>query len=157
MKKIVSILTLASALFAVSVQQSEAQGVGNVATIVDATPTPISIYNSVASNLPVSTISIDCSGQQNVAVSWSVQLASAGTENHGIRFVGIAEPGVRPSTPTLADGFYMTVAANGTTPVIVHTNFNVKGFARLDCTYITNGTAALATNLVRYYVKKAAP
>ncbi len=150
MKKILSIITLAAALFAVSVQHVQAQ-------LVDYTPTPFVVYNSVASNLPVASISIDCTAQQNIAVEWTLQMNGAGTEVHGIRFIGIAEPGVRPTTPTLADGFYMATAANGTTPVIVQTNFNVKGFSRLDCYYMTNGTAQLATNSVKAWVKRNAP
>ena len=149
--KITFILTLAASLFAASVQQANAQ-------VVEVTPTGgASIYDSVASNLAVGTFSIDCSKQQNISVQWTVQLAGAGTETHGIRFVGLVVPGTRPSNANLQDGYYMAVAANGTTPVIVTTNFNVKGFSRLDCTYMTNGTAALATNTVKYWVKRDAP
>ncbi len=150
MKKILSIITLAAALFAVSVQQTQAQ-------VADYTPTPYVIYNSVASNLPLASISIDCTAQQNIAVEWTLQLNTAGTEVHGIRFIGEAIPGVRPTTPTLADGFYIATAANGTTPVVIHTNFNVKGYSRLECLYMTNGTAGLATNTVRAWVKRNAP
>lgn len=151
MKNLLSILTLAAAVCAVSVQPVSAQ-------TVEATPTGGAvIYNSVASNLPVSTVTIDCSGQKEVAVQWTLTLNGAGTDVHGIRFIPICEPGTRPSTPTLADGFSMAIAANGTTPVIVATNFTVKGWTRLDCYYMTNGTAALATNVVKYRVKKNAP
>ncbi len=81
----------------------------------------------------------------------------AGTEVHGVRFIGLADPAVRPTTPTLGDGFSMAIAANGTTPVIVQTNFNCKGYSRLDCYYLTNGTAGLATNFFKYAVKANAP
>ncbi len=151
MKHILTILALAASLFAASVQQSAAE------TLVDVAPAGVVVYNSVTTNNPVGTISIDCSKQQNIGVQWTVQMNGSGTEVHGVRFVGIVEPGVRPSTPTLADGFSMAIAANGTTPVIVSTNFNVKGFARLDLYYSTNGTAQLATNWFKYSVKPNAP
>lgn len=148
MKNILTILTLAAAVVVASVQTASAQ-IADAGTAV--------IFNSVTSNHPVGTISIDCSKQQNVALQWTLTLNGAGTEVHGVRFVGITEPGVRPSSPSLADGYYMAIAANGTTPVIVATNFNTKGFSRLDCTYMTNGTAALATNNVKYWFKRNAP
>lgn len=152
MKNILTILALAASLFAASVQL-QAQAIAPA----PADGSGVVVYNSVATNLALGLVSIDCSKQQNVAISWTLQLNGAGTEVHGVRFIGVADPSVRPTTPTLADGFSMAIAAAGTAQVNVQTNFNVKGYSRLDCYYLTNGTAGLATNWFKYSVKANAP
>ena len=45
----------------------------------------------------------------------------------------------------------------GTTNIVVVTNFNVKGYNYLALWYTTNGSAALQTNTIRYWVKRNAP
>jgi hypothetical protein len=145
MKNITRYLTLVAAALAAPLQ----------AQVTVVAPTAV-IYNSVTSNLPVSSVTIDCSKQQNIAVEWTIQCNGAGTDLCGISFYGLAVPGSRSSAP-INTGFMMAVAANGTTPVIVSTNFDTKGFSRLDVGYITNGVAGLLTNTIRYTVKRNAP
>ena len=144
MKAIITfLLTLAAALFAASVHGQAGL--------------PIFTVNANStSNLPVNTVSIDCSKQQNIAVEWTCNLNGTDVTNVGVRFIGCAIPGTRPTTPTLADGFYMATLTAGTTPVVVLTNFNVKGYSRLDLTWTTNGSATMIlTNQIRYFPKRA--
>lgn len=151
MKTVLKVLTLAAIVVFAQVQSVKAQ-------LVTATPTPIVVYNSVTTNLAGISpgIVIDCSSQRNVAVKWTVQLNGAGTEVHGVRLFPSMD-GTLPSTPTLATGYSMAIAANGTTPVIVNTNFDTLGYRYLVGGYLTNGTAGLATNTIDYFVKKNAP
>lgn len=142
------VLTLAAALFAAQVQPVQAQTVD---------VGPIVVYNSVTTNLAgLGYLVIDCSAQRNVAIKWTLQLNGAGTEVHGVRLFP-SNDGVLPSSPTLATGYSMAIAANGTTPVIVTTNFDSLGYRYLVGGYITNGTAGLATNTFNYFVKRNAP
>lgn len=147
-KSVLSILTLAAALFAASVQPAKAQ-------IVDVSP--IIVYNSVTTNLAgLGYLVIDCSAQRNVAIKWTLQMGGAGTEVHGVRLFP-SNDGTLPSSPTLATGYSMAIAANGTTAVTVHTNFDTLGYRYLVGGYLTNGTAQLATNTFSYFVKRNAP
>ena len=151
--KILSIATLAAALFAASVQQMTAQ---------DVTLGPFAVAGGTPgiSNFPVSTISIDCSAQQNIAIDWEFRLSGTDVTNCALRFVGLPIPGRRttPLQETLADGFYVTTLSGGATNIIYHTNFNVKGYSRLDLVYMTNNSATMtATNWIRYRPKKNAP
>ena len=139
-----AILTLAIAPFAMQAQQQ--------------TVSTVTVLNSVTSNTPVGTITLDCRKQQNVAVQWEFELGGAGTEVMGLRFVPSASASAIPTSPTLADGFYVALAANGATTVRASTNFNVKGYPYLHCYYITNGNATyVLTNRVSYWVKPNAP
>lgn len=124
--------------------------------------TPMSNYvvtNSMTTNFSSTlgnTVAIDCSGQRNVAIKWTLTLGGAGTEVHGVRFLPSVD-GTVPSSPTLATGYSMAIAANGTTPVTVQTNFDVLGYRYLLISYLTNGTAQPATNTISYYIKRNAP
>ena len=142
-KQIITIL--AGALFALAAQAQ------NIITL----PTAV-IYNSVNSNMPANTLAIDCSKQQNIAVEWTLTINGAGTDACTLSFYPQAIPGTRATTPHI-NGFEMTIAANGTTPVVVCTNFAVKGWARLDVGVMNNGVAGLATNVIKYAVKPNAP
>lgn len=118
----------------------------------------ILVNANVTSNTPIGTFTIDCRRQQNVAVFWEFELGGSGTEVMGLRFVPSAKPDKIATSPTLADGYSMAIAANGATTVRVTTNFNVKGFPWLHCYYITNGNASVAlTNRLSYWVKADAP
>jgi hypothetical protein len=76
----------------------------------------------------------------------------------GLRFVPSASPSAIPTSPTLADGYYIALAANGATTVRAATNLNVKGYPYLHCYYITNGNASFVlTNRISYWVKPNAP
>lgn len=122
------------------------------------TVSTILINANVTSNTPVGTFAIDCRRQQNVAVGWEFELGGSGTEVMGLRFVGSAYPDKIATSPTLAEGFSMAIAANGANTVRVNTNFNVKGWPYLHCYYITNGNASAAlTNRISYWVKPNAP
>lgn len=144
MKTIITILALLIAAITGFAQDS-----GQATVVVAA---------NVTSNTPVGTLTIDCRRQQNVAVEWEFELSGSGTDTIGIRWVPSATASAIPTTPTLADGFYMVSAANGATTVRVATNFNVKGFPYLHGYYITNASASrVLTNRVRYWVKPNAP
>lgn len=122
------------------------------------TTSTVLVIAAVTSNTPVGTFTIDTRRQQNVAVEWAFELGGAGTELMGLRFVPSAQPSAIPTTPTLADGYYMAIAANGATTVRVATNFNTKGYPFLHCYYITNGNASFVlTNRISYWVKANAP
>ena len=117
--------------------------------------TPINVYNSVTTNL-ASPVVIDCRRQQNVTVEWTTTLGGAGSSVGGITFI----PSVDGSTVASSahnNGFFMAIAANGTTAVVVSTNFNVKGIPYLVGNYITNGNAQIMTNTFKYWVKPNAP
>lgn len=146
MKKVLSILTLATALFAVQVHaQVLANAHGN---------SVINVLGGVTSNLPPSLCVIDCSASRNVAVKWTLQLGGAGTEVSGLRFIPSVD-GTIPSVPALGTGFYIANAANGTTAVTVQTNFDTLGYRYLVGYYITNGTAgSVLTNTIDYLVVK---
>lgn len=153
MKTVFQILSLAAIVAFASVQQSQAQ------VVAVNGGSPIVVYNSVTTNLAgLGYIVIDCSAQRNVTVKWTLQLNGAGTEVHGIRLFPSNDPNsALPSAPTLATGYMLAIAANGTTPVIVQTNFDTLGYRYLVGGYITNGTAGLATNNLEYAVKRNAP
>jgi hypothetical protein len=146
MKKIIiSLLTLAALVVG-----AQAQG------LVTASVSPV-IYNSVTTNMAgTSTIVIDVRRQQNVAIEWTQTLNGAGSTVGGLAFVPSLDGSTLASSPH-DNGFSIVRAPNGTTPVVTITNFNVKGYNYLVCHYITNGSAALMTNTVRYWVKPNAP
>ena len=145
-KKLFAVVTLAAAVVAASVQHAEAQLVGPTTTVVNA---------NVTSNAPVGVVTIDCRGQQNIPIKWTVNLGGAGTETMGIRFHPSTDGSTLPTTPTTAHGFVMAVAANGTTPVIVQTNFATLGYPFLHLYYATNGNASqVMTNKIEYWISK---
>lgn len=149
MKHLLRIVTLAAAMFAV----------GSQAQTKITNPT-FAITNNITQTLQtlgtVPTV-IDCGAQRNVAIKWTTQLGGAGTEVIGIRFIPSIDATL-PSTPTLAGGYYMAIAANGTTPVIVQTNFDTLGYRYLLPYYLTNGNATYySTNTLEYLVKRNAP
>jgi hypothetical protein len=145
-KKLIAVVTLAAAVVAASVQHAEAQLVG---------PTTVVVNANVTSNAPVGVVTIDCRGQQNIPIKWTVNLAGAGTEVMGVRFQPSADGSTLPTTPTAAYGYTMAIAANGTTPVVVTTNFATLGFPFLHLYYATNGNATYAmTNKFEYWVSK---
>mgnify|MGYP006935477800 CR=1 FL=1 len=142
-KLILILLTLAASLFGV-----QAQG------LVTAASVPV-VYNSVTSNLTgTAAIVIDCRRQQNIAVEWTV--LTSGSTLSGIRFTPSVDGSTLATTPH-DNGFVMARAPVANTPTVVITNWNVKGFNYLIGDYITNGSAALMTNTVRYWVKPNAP
>lgn len=151
MKKYLAALAFVAAVAVLSLTQSQAQ-------LQPPTVGTILVNANVVSNTPVGVITIDCRRQQNVAVNWEFELGGAGTEVMGLRFVGSGRPDSIATIPTLADGFYIAQAANGTTTVKISTNFNVKGFPYLIGYYITNGNASFVlTNRISYWVKPNAP
>ena len=147
MKKILSALTLAAALVAVSVQQASAQ-VESRSFVVAAGAT---------TNVTAGLLSLDCSSQRNVALKWTFNLNGAGTEVMGLRLIPSVD-GTLPSTPSLATGYSLAVAANGTTPVTVQTNFDTLGYRYLHITWMTNGSGGqIVTNQVDNFIKRNAP
>ncbi len=153
MKTVLKALTLAAIAVFALVQQSKAQS-----KVV--TPT-FAITNAVTQTLQtLGTVpeAIDCGSQRNVAIKWTTVLGGAGTELIGLRFVPSID-GTLPSTPdATASTFRMVIAANGTTPVIVQTNFDTLGYRYLLPYYLTNGNATYySTNTIEYLVKKNAP
>ena len=140
-----TILTLVAGLFAFC-----AQGQSIV------TSAPIEIYNSVASNCPVGTLTIDCSKQQNIAIQLKFSYSGAGVENTVVQFYPMTVPGTRATTPH-NNGFIITAAGNGAAWVTVATNFNCKGYSRLDLGILNNGNASLSTNIISYSIKPNAP
>ena len=157
MKMIKTILILAASLFAASVKAQP------VDVIANSVVTPFVILTNLSgtafSNVPASTISIDCSSQQNMAVEWTFWSSHAtSVSNVALRFIGLPISGTRPSDPTLADGFYMTRNSGGSTNLVVVTNFNVKGYSRLDLLYMTNNSSeGYISNSLRTVIKKNAP
>jgi hypothetical protein len=111
----------------------------------------------VTTNVAETVVPIDCSAQRNVALKWTFNLNGSGTEVIGLRLFPSID-GTVPSSPTLATGFSMAIAANGTTPVTVQTNFDALGYRYLYVCYITNGSSGqILTNKLDYYFKKNAP
>lgn len=150
MKNSFRILALAVAVVAASVQHSVAQ------TPVDAnygTHANYKVAASATTNVAVNTVVVDCGQQENVAIKWTFYLGGAGTDVCGVRFFPSID-GTLPTTPTLATGYSMAIAANGATPVIVQTNFSTLGYRYLHLSYITNGAAQLMTNNFSYVVTK---
>lgn len=112
---------------------------------------------SAATNHATTAIVLDCSAQQNMVVKWTLQLGGAGTEVMGLRFIPSID-NTLPSTPTLAGGFVLAIAANGATAVTVQTNFNVQGYRYLIGYYTTNANATFnLTNDIVAFVKRNAP
>lgn len=144
MKKLVSILTLASALFAVSVQ-AQVQTVNFL------------VNNGVTSNFPPAVCVIDCSSQKDVAVKWTFNLGGAGTEVMGLRFQPSMD-GTLPTVPATSVSTVLANAANGATPVIIQTNIATAGYRFLHVYYVTNGNATFfLTNQLDSFVKRNAP
>ena len=141
-KLILSLLTLAALV------------VGAQAQLVTLPSTVI--YNSVTSNAVAGSLVIDVRGQQNVAIEWTQALNGAGSTVGGLSFVPSIDGTTIASSPE-NNGFSIVRAPNGTTPVVTITNFNVKGYNYLTLWYTTNGSAALQTNTIRYWVKPNAP
>ena len=149
MKNLLRILVLAAAVVAAQVQL-QAQTV-----TIPSDGTWLTVAANVASNLPVGTVSIDCSGQRNIAIEWTCAIGGTDVTNVGCVFIPIPISGTRPTTPTTAYGMLMTRLSSGATPVTVVTNFDTLGFSRLDLYYLTNNSATLVmSNQFRYYVKK---
>ena len=74
-------------------------------------------------------------------MQWSCQVGGTDVTNCGVVFIPVVDPNVRPSTPQLSDGFMMTrLVGGGTTNTVVMTNFNVKGYTRLDLYCMTNNS-----------------
>ena len=151
MKNIIQLLTLAAAVVVASVQQSHAQGLVTVAGgsfTIAASATSNGVFSS--------SYVIDCRRQQNVAIEWTQTLAGAGSTVGGISLVPSLDGSTPASTPD-NNGFALVRAPNGTTPVITVTNFNVKGYNYLIVSGVTNGSANIQTNTLRYWVKPNAP
>ena len=129
------------------------------AQILASNANPIIVAPGASSNAPVGTFSIYCDRQQNVAVQWTCIVGGTDVTNAGVVFIPVVDAGIRPSTPNLADGFFMTrLVGGGTTNTVVVTNFNVKGYSRLDLYCITNNSATFyITNNFAYTVKPNAP
>lgn len=150
MKKVLSILTLAAAVVAVSVQQAYAQYIDSGLFTVASAAT------SNFAGITNGTFSIDVGGQRNVAIRWTVQLSGAGTEVSGIRWLPSID-GVAPTSQALNTGYYMAVAANGATPVTVHTNFDALGYRFLVGAWCTNGTSGQTlTNRIEAFMSRGA-
>lgn len=140
---LLSILALFAPLFGV-----QAQG------LVTASSVPV-VYNSVTSNLTgTAAIVIDVRRQQNVVVEWT--MLTSGSTLSGIRFTPSVDGSTLATSPH-DNGFVMARAPVANTPTVVITNWNCKGYNYLIGDYITNGSAALLTNTVRYWVKPNAP
>ena len=149
MKKFLSILTLVATVAVASIQYAAAQVASSGQVIVNANVT--SNFNNVGA------ITIDCSAQRNVQIKWTLQLGGAGTEVMGTRWFPSMD-GTTPTTPTLAHGYYIAVAANGQTAVTVQTNFDTLGARFLVGGFVTNGNATqVLTNTFDYFVKRNAP
>jgi len=145
MKKFMQIIALAAAVVAAQVQPAKAQLVG---------PVSVDVVANVTSNTPVGVVTLDCRGQQNVAVKWTVQLGGAGTEIMGVRFQPSADGSALATTPAVL-GYQMAIAANGTTAVTVTTNFATLGYPFLHLYYATNGNASsVMSNRFTYWVSK---
>ena len=149
MKNIIKILTLAAAVVVASVQQSNAQGVVTLPVMT--------VAASVASNAVWSSAHvIDVRRQQNVAIEWTFGLAGAGSGITSVSFT----PSLDGTTLTTAfpeHEFILARAANGTTRVTVATNLNVKGYNYLVVGVVSNASANILTNTIRYVVKPSAP
>ena len=106
----------------------------------------------------LTTVTIDCGAQRNVAVQWTFNLNGAGTSINGLRFLPSLDPSLpAETTVTLSMGYVMAIAANGTTAVTVKTNFDTLGYRYLVLAYSTNGNAQISTNALSYLVKPRAP
>ena len=141
MKRFITLLTLALAVVA---------GQAQLVTLA-----PVVIAPSGTSNVTQGVVTIDCRGQQNVAIKWTTKLAGAGTELQGLRFQPSADGSVLPTTPTASLGYVVANAANGATAVIVTTNFATLGYPFLHLYYATNGNATYhSTNTLEYWVSK---
>jgi len=141
MKTFITLLTLALAVVAGQAQLVEL--------------TPFEVVANVTSNVPMGVVTLDCRGQQNVAVRWTVQLGGAGTELMGLRFQPSADAVALPTTPAASQGYTMIIAANGATAVNVTTNFATLGYPFLHLYYATNGNATFVmTNTLKYWVAK---
>lgn len=116
---------------------------------------PVVVAANVTSNTPVGVVTIDCRGQQNVAVQWTLALSGSGTEVMGLRFQPSADGSTLPSTPSISQAYTMAIAANGATPVVVSTNFATLGYPFVHLYYATNGNATRTmTNTIKYWVSK---
>jgi hypothetical protein len=145
MKRFLKVLTLAAAAIVAQVQSVNAQLVG---------PFSVDVVANVTSNTPLGVVTIDCRGQQNVAIRWTVQLGGAGTEIMGVRFQPSADASALATTPAVL-GYQMAIAANGTTAVNVTTNFATLGYPFLHLYYATNGNASsVMSNRFNYWVSK---
>ena len=141
MKKFLTLLTLALAVVAGQAQLVELPAVEVVA--------------NVTSNTPVGVVTLDCRGQQNVAVQWTLALSGAGTEIMGLRWQPSADGVTLPTTPSAGQMYTMAIAATGATPVIVTTNFATLGYPFIHLYYATNGSATrVMTNSIKYWVAK---
>lgn len=103
-------------------------------------------------------VTIDCRGQQNVAVQVEFAEHGAGTDVVQFHFV----PAVDTAVTNLPTGdvltYHLTCAAAGTTTVRYGTNFDVKGYPYLRLNYISNAVAQVMTNVsIKYWLKKNAP
>lgn len=140
------LLTLAASLFGV-----QAQGLVTVAG------GPFTMVASTTSNgVFSSSYVIDVRRQQNVIIEWNQVLAGAGSTVGGLSFVPSIDGSTIASSPE-NNGFAIVRAPNGTTPVITVTNFYVKGYNYLVLYGVTNGSANIQTNTIRYWVKPNAP
>ena len=115
----------------------------------------VEVVANVTSNAPVGVVTLDCRGQQNVAVQWTLALSGAGTEIMGLRFQPSADGATLPTSPSAGQSYTMAIAANGATPVIVTTNFATLGYPFVHLWYATNGSATrVMTNSIKYWVAK---
>jgi hypothetical protein len=150
MKRFLKSLTLAVAVVAACVQPAKAQSLVTIAPWTEAA--------SGTSSSNATSIVIDCSKQRNLAVQWTFNLGGAGTSINGLRFIPVLDNNLpAETTVTLSTGFVMAIAANGTTPVTVRTNFDTLGYRYLSLAYSTNGNAQISTNALSYLVKPGAP
>lgn len=146
MKKFITLLAVVIALPVMS------QNYGKITPTLGLT----GVAAATSSNL---TVNIDCTKQQNVAVSTSFKLDGAGTDSTNVvlTFTKSLDGSTFPTRT--ADEFTWTVALNGATTVYATTNFNVGaiGYLRLKKIECLESGANLTNVTFSYAVKTKAP
>ena len=113
---------------------------------------PVVVYQNVASNLATPLV-IDCRGQKEIALEWSVTHSGTATTTEGIQI----RQSVDGSTATGPLLNMVLTPASGT-KVYTLTNITVSGYPYLLVTYITNKDAdTYSTNSIKYWPKPFAP
>lgn len=143
--KITKLIVLASLLaFTASAQYA----------VIPLTGVPTTIGLATSTNIAASDIIIDCSRQQNVALSLRFKGHVAGNSNVVYTLQKSLQRGSNYTTFAT-----ITAAANGTTAVDVSTNYNVAGIGYLKLVTVSsaNDAAVITNQQVWYAIKKDSP
>jgi hypothetical protein len=116
-------------------------------------PSPFKNFTNTAGTATNINMVIDVSKQKSTALQWKFQMDAASTTNRAFAYVKSVDGVSYETTP-----YVVTVAANGTTPVVTVTNLDSFGASYLKILWVTNsGTANTTNESMVYNIKLSAP